>query len=151
MAFHIKRQHLKSRKLTVNVIRPLPVCGHRNKRFRDKTKGLACLTLNAAFFLQVFGLLQCFPACLVVSYLTNALTETLPLSLPNIYCKVFFIRPVSCNVSSFTTTLLSNQESVQRPPHAHSRQAERGGGEQVAGLSAGSAQHAWTPQEPGRR
>lgn len=111
------------------------------------------------FFLECLVCFSAFQHAWVFSNvhprLINALTETPP-SVLQLKATLTCLRPICparCDVpvSSFTASLLSNQEPVQRPPHAHGRQAERGGGEQVAGRSAGSAQHARTPQEPGRR
>lgn len=112
----------------------------------------ACLSLNAALLSRIW--LALFSPFKHASFPNlrlrpmNAFAETLPLFRQTKRCSHFFqmSRP-----PFFTASFLSNQEPVQRPPHAHGRQAERGGGQQVAGRSAGAAQHARTPQEQGRR
>lgn len=111
----------------------------------------ACLSLNAALlsriWLALFSPLKhaLFPNLRLRP--TNAFAETLPLFRQTKRYSHFS----KCRVPVFTACFLSTQEPVQRPPHAHGRQAERGGGQQVAGRSAGATQHARTPQEQGRR
>lgn len=75
---------------------------------------------------------------------------------PCIWCLWIVTHSLSFSDVSLLIFIISlyafgKQQPVKRETHAHGREAEWSGAEQVAGCSAGPSQYAWATQKPSRR